>query len=480
MAIFGRTDQVQSVTPSSRSTLLSNGAHVRSNSSEPANIRREMGYLGGRPRSLSDHQPPAQNISPQGFRRRPVSASGAAPSKQSIVSDYRTDVIYQPQPRSAVLADEALAEYIGSPCSANTQGGVPSWSIDQQYMDPEANSISPGMLTVPLSPDISLSQTFGHHFSDPTLPSLTIPTHSHSHNGEGGEMNYGIETSSLSPGSPFGDLGLGELYISPISPRSPSRGHWSSPGSSRSRSSSRVHPYSRTTSHSRDVSHVDAVLPHSPSYPYQPELPFTEIQGIHTVPQAAQWHYDVEDPGEVRPAVAVGQQEDRTNSHRSSWTGADSSIDFADDFATANDIHLNVEFPEFQQEELDDDNTDSRVPKDHVGSGAITAASTKRRKHQAKWRCDWPGCNATFTARHNMRRRCPYSVSDCLMLTGPFQLDHINSHQGIRAFKCSLCNADFGTRHVMIRHFARCEAKKILRDKKHGTSVGSASQDRLA
>jgi hypothetical protein len=146
MVVFDSMVRTQCITPSFPSTLLSNEANTFSNSSEPANLRREVGHLGGRPRSLSNRQP-AQSTSPQIFRGRSVSASSAVPPKQSMVSDYLTDVIHQPQPRSVVAADQSLIGYTPSPAdlsSSSTGAGMPSWSIDQQHMQSEEKTISPG------------------------------------------------------------------------------------------------------------------------------------------------------------------------------------------------------------------------------------------------------------------------------------------------------------------------------------------------
>ncbi|KAJ4477479.1 hypothetical protein J3R30DRAFT_3703905 [Lentinula aciculospora] len=88
-----------------------------------------------------------------------------------------------------------------------------------------------------------------------------------------------------------------------------------------------------------------------------------------------------------------------------------------------------------------DDASDPVSPKKKVASDALVTAATGRRKNEATFRCDIPGCKATFTAKHNLN-------------------NHLNSHFGIKSFRCPQCERDFGTPHVLRRHQLICKGHK--------------------
>jgi uncharacterized Zn-finger protein len=73
------------------------------------------------------------------------------------------------------------------------------------------------------------------------------------------------------------------------------------------------------------------------------------------------------------------------------------------------------------------------VVKKKVASEAIITASNSRRLKEARFSCTVPGCNATFTANHNLK-------------------NHLNSHNNVKNFKCDSCGALFTTAGVLARH----------------------------
>jgi hypothetical protein len=114
--------------------------------------------------------------------------------------------------------------------------------------------------------------------------------------------------------------------------------------------------------------------------------------------------------------------------------------------------------------------SDSSMWKNTVGSSAILEASRRRRTKEASYFCEWPGCIAGFTARHNLESRL------CSVFIQPqihqYFVDHIKSHQGIREFVCTACRNRFGTRHVLTRHMKKCGSPKKkgpARAKRYGT-----------
>ncbi|KAJ3905570.1 hypothetical protein F5879DRAFT_950038 [Lentinula edodes] len=87
------------------------------------------------------------------------------------------------------------------------------------------------------------------------------------------------------------------------------------------------------------------------------------------------------------------------------------------------------------------DGSEAVSPKKQVASDALVTAATGRRKNEAAFHCEFPGCEATFTAKHNLH-------------------NHLNSHFGIKSFRCPRCLRDFGTPHVLRRHQLICKGKK--------------------
>ncbi|KAJ7067249.1 hypothetical protein C8F01DRAFT_1120751 [Mycena amicta] len=77
-------------------------------------------------------------------------------------------------------------------------------------------------------------------------------------------------------------------------------------------------------------------------------------------------------------------------------------------------------------------------PANHpVVSAANIQASTKRRKKEALFACDRPGCGQTFTANHNLK-------------------NHINVHDSIKPHRCEGCDYSARTLDVLKRHQRQC------------------------
>ncbi|EDR00945.1 uncharacterized protein LACBIDRAFT_312711 [Laccaria bicolor S238N-H82] len=74
-----------------------------------------------------------------------------------------------------------------------------------------------------------------------------------------------------------------------------------------------------------------------------------------------------------------------------------------------------------------------------IATEAVKKASERRRRHAAKFNCEWPGCVSDFTTKHNLQ-------------------NHLNSHLGIRNYQCDVCKRTFGVAHVLTRHRKKCRA----------------------
>jgi hypothetical protein len=92
------------------------------------------------------------------------------------------------------------------------------------------------------------------------------------------------------------------------------------------------------------------------------------------------------------------------------------------------------------------------VIKRKVASDAIVTASHGRRKKEARFVCPIPGCDATFTANHNLKSMLCVPFQFSCGLANSFAIDHLNSHNGIKDFKCEFCGAPFTTAGVLARH----------------------------
>ncbi|PBL03344.1 hypothetical protein ARMGADRAFT_12508 [Armillaria gallica] len=133
-------------------------------------------------------------------------------------------------------------------------------------------------------------------------------------------------------------------------------------------------------------------------------------------------------------------------------TRSDSGIDSSDIFQF--DLNPSVGtsdiFGDIAEQQTSRLATDASLPqpsyREQVASDAVARASQNRRTNAANYTCN--ECHQTFTAKHNLN-------------------NHLNSHYGVRNFRCSVpnCNKSFGTSHVRRRHMLKChsesaEAKK--------------------
>ncbi|KAJ3993719.1 hypothetical protein F5050DRAFT_1779806 [Lentinula boryana] len=76
----------------------------------------------------------------------------------------------------------------------------------------------------------------------------------------------------------------------------------------------------------------------------------------------------------------------------------------------------------------------------HVATRKMRIASERRRKKDARFFCEVPGCHGSFTAKHNL-------------------INHTNSHKGVRKFKCNFCEKRFITNAVLKRHIRVCRMR---------------------
>ncbi|KAJ7813833.1 hypothetical protein B0H13DRAFT_2465938 [Mycena leptocephala] len=93
-----------------------------------------------------------------------------------------------------------------------------------------------------------------------------------------------------------------------------------------------------------------------------------------------------------------------------------------------------------------------------VGTEAGRNASTNRRKDKANpapFVCDI--CGADFAAKHNLRSQCFFLLDPSPYLY--LRVDHQNSHNSVKDFKCETCEQAFTTKHVLKRHARKCNTK---------------------
>ncbi|KAF7374471.1 hypothetical protein MSAN_00331400 [Mycena sanguinolenta] len=81
-----------------------------------------------------------------------------------------------------------------------------------------------------------------------------------------------------------------------------------------------------------------------------------------------------------------------------------------------------------------------------------------RRKGPARFFCEYPRCDATFTAKHNLRSMSSFLTR--LRLADLLPADHLKSHTSTKDYICEMCDRGFGTKHVLKRHERKCNARR--------------------
>ncbi|KAJ8088494.1 hypothetical protein PM082_022567 [Marasmius tenuissimus] len=82
-----------------------------------------------------------------------------------------------------------------------------------------------------------------------------------------------------------------------------------------------------------------------------------------------------------------------------------------------------------------------------VASDEVVHASKSRRTTTGpRFKCDMDGCNADFTAKHNLK-------------------NHINAHKGVKNYVCTFCDRKYTTSHVLNRHKKTCKQGKLPKRK---------------
>ncbi|KAK1236391.1 hypothetical protein PQX77_000375 [Marasmius sp. AFHP31] len=80
-----------------------------------------------------------------------------------------------------------------------------------------------------------------------------------------------------------------------------------------------------------------------------------------------------------------------------------------------------------------------------VASDEVVHASKSRRTTTGpRFKCPIDGCNADFTAKHNLK-------------------NHINAHKGVKNYVCTFCDRKYTTSHVLNRHKKTCKQGKLAR-----------------
>ncbi|KAL0575495.1 hypothetical protein V5O48_006480 [Marasmius crinis-equi] len=162
-------------------------------------------------------------------------------------------------------------------------------------------------------------------------------------------------------------------------------------------------------------------------------------------------------------SVFTTARRQRSSSVISSSSSVNGDVSDSDGYFSANEMYESSRDPSpfgSQREPFNGDFTTSGPGgyRTHIGSPAIAKASHERRRKPAKFFCEQRGCSSSFTTRQNLKSE---SRNRDLLLVHPAKcasLDHINSHLGIKKYKCNFCPKDFTTLHVRDRHQTTCKS----------------------
>jgi len=201
------------------------------------------------------------------------------------------------------------------------------------------------------------------------------------------------------------------------------------------------------------------------------------------------------------PPVSAGFSEEIALSRRGSYTGLDVAIGGPGGSQKAESIasggsqtRSNIPSPsqtDMLPSQIQTDMLPSQIPKANVTTGRTANASHRRRKQDANFACDVPGCGSTFTRGFNLRGHLrshydlkPYKCHwpgcgkgfarqhDCKR--------HEQLHSNFRPFECDGCGKQFARMDALNRHLksdAGVECAKIVEGEKgtHGGVTGNSA-----
>lgn len=90
-----------------------------------------------------------------------------------------------------------------------------------------------------------------------------------------------------------------------------------------------------------------------------------------------------------------------------------------------------------------------------VASQKLEANALKKRVRKPRHRCTRPGCGQTFTEKHNLNSTC-FALYRLLLSLAHEEIDHLNSHDGLKPHPCKHCNKTFAARSTLSRHSKTC------------------------
>lgn len=90
-----------------------------------------------------------------------------------------------------------------------------------------------------------------------------------------------------------------------------------------------------------------------------------------------------------------------------------------------------------------------------VASQKLEANALKKRVRKPRHQCTRPGCGQTFTEKHNLDSTC-FALYRLLLSLAHGEIDHLNSHDGLKPHPCKHCNKTFAARSTLSRHSKTC------------------------